>query len=299
MPKPKAIITGGTGYIGSHVVKYLIDKGWEVAVISRLQSSEANLEDVRTKIRLFKYGGDINSLIAFMREFKADVVMHLAAAVITNQKSEHVKKLIQSNVEFGTEILEAMSLSDSRLFIGTGTYWQNYNSETYNPVDLYAATKEAFEKILKYYVEVRGIRAITLRLFDVYGEDDPRPKLLTLLRKVADTPQSLDMTEGKQLVDMVHVYDVARALEYSYDCLASDSQITNEVYGVSSGTQIELRKVVELFQQILGKQMNLNWGARPYKNREILSPYRGYKSLPNWHPTITIREGLKKFVENC
>ena len=172
---PNCIITGATGYIGSHVLRHLLDKGWEVSIVAQSNFGYANIEDLIPQIDVFEYEGDISSLIDFFKRKNADVVMHLAAAVITNYKPEQIPTLIRSNIEFGTEILEAMRQSATRLFIGTGSYWQNYKSDSYSPVDLYAATKEAFEKILQYYVEAFGIRAITLRLFDIYGEDDRRP----------------------------------------------------------------------------------------------------------------------------
>lgn len=201
---PRCIITGATGYIGSHVAKYLIDNNWEVSIVAQPQFGYSNIEAFKHKLKIFEYEGDITKLIQFFKEQDADVVMHLAAAVITNPTPEQIPVLIQSNVEFGSEILEAMRQSGTRLFIGTGSYWQNYNSDSYNPVDLYAATKEAFEKILQYYVDAFKFRAVTLRLFDVYGEDDKRPKLWSLLRDIAGTNQSIDISAGEQL-SLIHI----------------------------------------------------------------------------------------------
>ena len=219
---PTVIITGATGYIGSHVAKHLISKGWKIVIISQPHFGYSNVEEIKTQIEIFEYDGNIESLINFFKIKKADVVMHLAAAVITNYQPVQIPMLIRSNIEFGTEILEAMRQSETRLFIGTGTYWQNYNSESYNPVDLYAATKEAFEKILKYYVDAYGVRAITLRLFDVYGEDDKRPKLWNILRNIAGTDKSIDLSPGEQLLDLVYISDVARAYEQAYWLLQKD-----------------------------------------------------------------------------
>ena len=165
----KCIITGATGYIGSHILKYILSKEWDIHVVADPKFGFEAIEDVRSQIDIFEYDGDINSLIAYFQKVNADVVFHLAAAVITNYKPEQVPVLIQSNIQFGTEILEAMKASFTRKIVSTGSYWQNYNSDTYNPVDLYAATKEAFEKIVQLYVDAFHFRHINLRLFDVYG----------------------------------------------------------------------------------------------------------------------------------
>ena len=210
------------------------------------------------------------------------MVFHLAAAVITNNQPEQIPVLIQSNIQFYTEVLEAMCHCDTRQFVGTGTYWQNYNSTTYNPVDLYAATKEASEKILQYYVDAHHFRAITLRLFDVYGEDDKRPKLWNLLRDIAGTEKMIDVSPGEQYLDLVHISDVCTAYEAAFNLLDSDLSVKNEVYGVSTGELHTLKEIISFFQSVLGKTIHVNFGKRPYKEREVMKPMREYKILPNW-----------------
>ncbi len=296
---PSCIITGGTGYIGSHVVKLLLKEGWKVGVIAQPKFGYGNIADIISEVEIFDYTGSINTLIEFFKKFNADVVMHLAAAVITNYKPEQIPLLINSNIGFGTEILEAMRQSRTRLFIGTGSYWQNYNSKDYNPVDLYAATKEAFEKILQYYVDAFGIRAITLRLFDVYGEDDRRPKLWNLLKEIAGTDNSIDLSPGEQYLDMVHVEDVARAYMAAYELLHSNGEIVNFIYGVATGVLRPLKEIVALFQDILGKKINCNWGGKEYKEREVMRPCQDYQILPNWQPITSLEEGFRKFKNSA
>lgn len=293
---PSCIITGATGYIGSHVAKYLLNLGWEVSIISQPEFGYINIESFKSRLNIFEYDGNINSLIQFFNQTEADVVMHLAAAVITNYRPEQIPSLIRSNIEFGTEILESMRWSKTRLFIGTGSYWQNFNSDTYNPVDLYAATKEAFEKIVQYYVDAFGLRAITLRLFDVYGEDDKRPKLLNILRKRAETGEVTAVSPGGQILDMVHIDDVSRAYERAYEYLRSHEDLINGIYGVFSGETHSLKEIIQIYEQTSGRTFHLDWGAKPYKDREVMKPYNGYVKLPNWEPSINLIEGFQRFV---
>lgn len=293
---PKVIVTGATGYIGSHVVRYLLSQGWEVGIIAQPKFGYGNIIDIKDKLDIFEYMGDINSLMEYFKNANADVVMHLAAAVITNYVPEQIPTLIRSNIEFGTQVLEAMRSSKTRLFITTGSNWQNYNSATYNPVDLYAATKEAFEKIIQLYVDAYDFRSVTLRLFDVYGEDDKRPKLWTLLRNIAENGECLDISRGEQLIDMVHVTDIAKAYEAAYWLLAKNSDLKSHIYGVGTGKFLPLKDIIIRFQQLLKKDINLNWGGRPYKTREVMIPYMGYEPLPNWEASISLEEGLARLA---
>lgn len=144
--KIKGVVTGATGYIGSNLLRYLLSQNWELYIISQPDFGYQNIEDIKDEIHIVEYDNNIQTLISFFKETNPDIVFHLAAAVITNYKPEQIPTLIQSNIQFGTEVLEAMKFGNTRLFVNTGSIWQNYNSDSYNPVDLYAATKEAFEK---------------------------------------------------------------------------------------------------------------------------------------------------------
>lgn len=292
---PKAIVTGATGYIGSHVVRRLLKEGWEVSIIADPKFGYNNIVDIQDKLIIFKYDNNISELIGFFREQNADVVMHLAAAVITNHTPDKISTLISSNVEFGTQILEAMRFCETRLFIGTGTFWQSYNEEAYNPVDLYAATKEAFEKILKYYVEAHGLRAITLRLHDVCGEDDIRPKLWTILKSYKEGDLPIDMTAGEQLIDLVHIEDVSKAYIKAYELFQNNSDIKNKIYNVSTGHPLSLKETVNIFEKISSKKIEINWGAKDYNPRIVMFPYQGIERLPNWTAEIAHCEMFKRF----
>lgn len=293
--KKKGVITGATGYIGSKLLKYLLAKDWDLYIITRPTSTYENINDVKEKVTIVEYDSNINTLITFFKEINPDVVFHLSAAIITNYQPEQITTLIHSNIQFGTEILEAMKYSDTSLFIGTGSYWQNYNSEGYNPVDLYAATKEAFEKIVQYYTDAHGIRAITLRLFDVYGEDDRRPKLLNILKEQNEDSTALDISLGEQYLDMVYISDVCSAYLKAYEYLLENKNFSNEIYGVYTGHPIQLKKIIELFGFILDKQLNVNLGGRSYKQREVFSPCLSYLKLPNWEAKISLELGLSFF----
>lgn len=293
--KLKGVITGATGYIGSNLLRYLLEQNWELYIIAQPEFGYSNIEDVKDQIHIVEYDKDINTLIDFFKLAKPDVVFHLAAAVINDYKPEQISVLIESNILFGTQVLEAMKHSETRMFINTGTYWQNYNSEGYNPVDLYAATKEAFDKIIQYYVDAYRFRCISLRLFDIYGENDNRPKLLNLLYNVAKGGGSINISPGGQLLDMIHISDVCRAYLKAYDLLVEKTDVAFNIYSVSSGKLRTLKDIILLFEKEIDLQLNINLGARPYKNREVMRPFQVYDTLPNWSPLIDIETGFSKF----
>jgi len=292
----KCIITGATGYIGSHLLKYLLSQGWDCHIIADPRFGYDNIKDVLTKVDVFEYGGDVNSLCTYFKKVEADVVFHLAAAVITNYKPEQVPVLIKSNIQFGAEVLEAMKDSVTRVFVGTGSYWQNYNSENYNPVDLYAATKEAFEQIAQYFVDAYHYKVATLKLFDVYGEDDKRPKIWTLLKQIAGTNQTLNVSPGAQKLDLVHVSDVCTAYECTFEYLSKKAAPCRDVFGVYTGERHTLKEAICLYEKYLNKKIDVVFGGKTYKDREVMDPINSLLKVPGWFPKISPLVGLKKMA---
>lgn len=244
----RAIVTGATGFVGSNLCKHLIKNAWEVSIITRPSSDYSNISSVLRSIDVFEYDGKIERLIEYFNKKNADVVFHLASLFIAEHESNQIDNLVDSNIKFGLHILEAMKESRTKILINTGTSWQHYNSNEYNPVDLYAATKQAFESLIKYYVEAENIRCVTLKLFDTYGESDTRPKLINLLHKYADQRAELNMSLGEQLLDLVHVDDVVIAFLKAYEYL-EEQDIQYQEFGVSSGKTIKLKELIELFEK--------------------------------------------------
>jgi len=235
-------------------------------------------------------------MVDCVTEAKPDVVFHLASLFLSQHATKDVTTLIQSNVLFGNQLLEAMRVSEISCLINTGTSWQHYNNENYNPVCLYAATKQAFEAILEYYVQACGLRAITLKLFDTYGPDDPRPKLFHLLSKTAASGEALDMSAGEQLIDLVHIDDVIEAYLIAAQRLLACQVKQHEIYAISSGQPMTLRELVELYASVTKQTVRVNWGARPYRFREVMTTWKNFQHLEQWQPKITLAEGMQKVL---
>ena len=295
MSKKVALLTGATGFVGGRLAHHLISEGWVVEAIIRSTSNIASLPSALESERVHIYDGTTDSVVSIMERARPDVVFHLASLVISEHRSRDVEPLIQSNVLFGVQLLEAMSLTGSSCLVNTGTSWQHYGCSTYSPVNLYAATKQAFESLLQYYVEARAIRAVSLKLFDTYGPNDPRPKLLNLLRTATTSKVPLAMTPGRQKIDLVHVSDVARAYCMAAERLLHEESATHEEFAVSSGQPISLRHLVAKLAELWGRTMLIEWGGRAYREREVMEPWSG-PTLPGWRPLINLTDGMKELA---
>lgn len=288
------LITGGTGYIGSNLAKKLIASGNNVTLLIRKTSSLNYLKDIIAKVNIIYYEDDIENLALNMSNFKIEMVYHLASLYITEHKSKEVDALINSNVLFGAKLLEAMKIAEVKKLINTGTSWQHYNGDEYNPTNLYAATKEAFEAIIRYYKESINLKSITLEIYDTYGLGDKRGKLLSKLKELSNSGETLDMSKGEQSIDLVFLDDVLEAFTTAGSLLEEDVEYNR--YGVYSGRKISIKELVELYQKLSGKNININFGGREYRKREVMSPNYNQKKLINWECKTTLEEGLLKFI---
>ncbi len=292
-PAPIALITGASGFVGSHLARHLQQQGWQIHLLTRPNSVlPALLNDV--PCQRHAYDGSTDSVLQAVADSRPTVVFHLASLFLSQHQSRDVAPLMASNVLFGSQLLEAMQVHGVTRLMNTGTSWQHYQNADYNPVCLYAATKQAFEAVLQYYVAAHGLRAITLKLFDTYGPADPRPKLFHLLQKTAQAGQPLDMSAGEQLIDIVHIDDVCAAYQLAAQRLLNDLAQGHESYAVSSGQPLPLKDLVALYAQVTGQNVPINWGARPYRPREVMQPWHSGQPVPGWQPRIALAEGMRR-----
>lgn len=279
------MITGATGFVGSHLARRLVNDGWTVHAIVRSSSKRDLIYDIQSAIYFHVYDGSIESMHNIFYSAQPEIMFHLASLFLSQHEGQDISNMIQSNVTMGTHLLEAAVTSNCFHFINTGTSWQHYKNETYNPVNLYAATKQAFEDILKYFVEAHGVSAITLKLFDTYGPDDPRPKIMNLLKRASETGEALDMSPGYQKIDLVHIDDVVEAFVLSAQRLINlNGGSINEVYGVASGRPLTLKDLVKKIEASTNKKINVNFGKKKYRNREIMEPWNSFKTIEGWKP---------------
>lgn len=285
------LVSGATGYIGSRLVKTIVDDGKNVEVIVR-PSSDRSVVD-RHAVRTFVHDGSLADMMRIMSKSRADTIYHLAAHYVRNHKPDDVPELIEGNVTFGTYLLEGAAQNGVKKFVSTGTVWEKRGDNKSAPVNLYAALKAAHGCVSDYYSYHCGMNVVTVRLCGTYGPGDWRGKVLDQIDDASRSNEQLKMSPGEQKVNLLHVDDVVRALmkAESVEDRASEGRRS---YSAVADESVRLRDLVKLYEHSTGRTCDVNWGARSYSEGVVMEPWLGDKTVPGWKPRIGLREGLRK-----
>lgn len=292
----KILLTGATGFIGKSLFKALTEMGHTVIALARNSSEVSFLENDKI---LFA-DQSLEDFKSNFKKYNFEGVIHLASLYLNQHLTEDIENLIDSNIMLGTKLLELSKINNVSWFINTGTLFQHYNNETYNPVNLYAATKQAFEDIAKYYIETSNINFVTLKLNDTYGPNDSRRKVFSLWSEYANSGLTLDMSPGEQTMELIYIEDVVNGFKTLVNLLESDKKRSycGKSFSLPSEEKMSLRKLATIFEEVSKKSLNINWGGVNYRPREVILPANIIKPLPGWEQKIYFKEGIKKFIES-
>ncbi|HEY0129936.1 MAG TPA: NAD-dependent epimerase/dehydratase family protein [Allosphingosinicella sp.] len=277
-----ALLTGVTGFIGGTLARRLLAEGWRVHAIVR-PGSDVGRVTPHERLALHAHDGGTESLIRLVQTAAPDVAFHLASLFLADHRPDQIEALVASNLLFPVQLAEALTRTGVLRLVNTGTAWQHRHSEPYLPVNLYAATKQAFEDLLLYHHDACGLSVVTLKLFDTYGAGDPRRKLIGILLEAARTGEALPMSPGEQVLDLTHVEDAVEGYLIAAERLLASKEPLRETYFLP-GERHRLRDLVRLVERAVGRPLDVNFGGRAYRPREVMNPIEAESDrlLPGW-----------------
>lgn len=295
----KILLTGATGSIGKELTKALVTKGLDIAIIARGTSKAISVLPIDSVNSVKIINSDESGWTTQVTEFSPEIVIHLAAFLTSRDDFEVLPGLINSNITFGTEILQALKGVPVKLFINTGTFAEYfYGDGTHNPSYLYAATKTAFHSILKYYQHIIGFKVVNVIPYTVYGQVDTQPKIIDIIYGSFFSKNPMSMSGGHQTLDFIHILDVV----FFYCLLVEQVQVIAnqwEDYHLGTGSGSTLREIAQLISKKLGLPENISWGKLPYRTRDTMyavAPIAKIINHFNWKPAFDVESGISKFL---
>jgi UDP-glucose 4-epimerase len=288
-------VTGGAGFIGSHLTNLLLDEGFNVTVLDNLSSGKVD----RLNSRVEFYRGDVQNFELSVELTKnVDYVFHLAAMSRSGPSVDAFDECLNSNIIGTYSILEASRTNKVKKFVysASSTCYGNLKEiqQIDSPIELlnpYGWSKYSGEQLALMYGNLHQLPVVSLRYFNVYGRFQPRTGLYALVLGIflENWKQGLPLEihgDGNQRRDFIHVSDVVRC-----NLLAAKSPVTQVALNVGSGENISIK---ELADYISSNQI-----AAPKRVGdafETLADISETIRLLDWKPKVKFEEGLTKLM---
>ena len=275
-------IIGSTGFVGKNIYFFLKNKtNFEVFKFSSFYKYKTKWTD---------------KIIKEIKLIKPEVIINCSAYTKLNDKKGYFKKLINTNIYSNIIFLnEAVKNKDFKSYITFGTKWELGSAKNKAPVNLYAASKKANNSFYEFYSNNQN-SIISLKLFDTYGANDNRNKLMNSLIENYKNDKTLNITAGEQYLDYVNIKDICLLIFKILKDVKFSKIRGFHSYTVSSKKPIKLINLIKLLNKILKKKVKIKINKK-YRENEIFYPIKNYNNYPNWNLKCNFNEEIKKLFD--
>ena len=308
------LITGGAGFIGSHLVDHLLAQGlWRVTVVDDFNDfydPSIKLENVKThrsnpNFELVE--ADIRDPAALSRAFTEtnfECIVHLAARAGVRPSLKEPHLYLETNVNGTMNLLELARSSGTKQFIfGSSSSVYGLNNKVpfseddpiFNPISPYAATKAAGELICHSYAHLYDMRIVCLRFFTVYGARQRPDLAIHKFAKLISAGKPIPVFgDGTTRRDYTYIDDIIAGVRAAIDYHQSKYEVIN----LGESRTVELRELISLLEDALGHRAEIDWQpSQPGDVPQTFADITKARRLLGYNPQTQIEEGIKRFVE--
>jgi len=283
------LLTGATGFLGSHLLERLLQLDYNVVILKRSFSITWRINHLLNKVK--SYDIDIVDIEKPFQEQKIDTVIHTVTNYGRNRES--ISDIVDTNLIFSLKLLEIATSFNTDTFINTDTLLNRYSNH-------YSLSKKQFVEWLQYFSN--KIKVINLKIEHMYGPKDDNIKFVTwLINQMLQNIPNIDLTEGKQKRDFIYIDDVVDVYMLMLK-LHKEFQSFAE-FDVATENQIELKefilKIYNEVKRIKEIDTKLNFGAKSYRDADLIEIKEDVKPLYDlgWKPKVPLNIGIQRTVK--
>ncbi len=289
------LITGVTGFLGSHIFKFLVENtGYKVLGLKRPTSDLLRIKNYESSLIDLTPG--YSNIDGIMKKYNVKAIIHCA----TNYGRGGIScaEVLDSNLIFPIKLIESAVENGVDLFINTDSYFNKENF-SYMYLQNYSLSKKSLGLWLKYFAN--KIKVANVVLEHIYGENDSLSKFTSfLIHKIAlEKTSEVELTSGDQKRDFIYIQDVVTAYKTILDfCL--NNKMTYRNFEVGTGKALSIKHFAMAVKDISGSTTALNFGAIPYREDEIFISEAENSMLLNlgWKPQFFYKDGIREYIKN-
>lgn len=305
MKQKRVLVTGGSGFIGHHLVHQLLDRGAEVAILVRYGNLMKNerLRDCWDDVQVIEADLRNRGALAAVQEFRPEVVFHLGAYNHVGQSFVQVEECFDVNAKGTANLLDTCNGVGKFVYMSTSEVYGHQTQvpfvETMNPqpISPYAITKYAGELYCRMRQRIEGETSVVIvRPFNVYGPYQSTKAIIPELIISCLRGDPIRTTAGTQTREFNYVADTVAGLIRTAE---HDGRIEG-VINIASGEEVAIRDLVRMIAELTGTRSKLEIGALPNRPTEIWRMYADNtraREILDWRPSLTLKEGLSKTIE--
>lgn len=295
----KVLVTGAGGFVGSYVVRDLLDRGHDVAILLRGEMPW-RLDDIRSRVRIVR--GDLAqraSYAAALAEFAPEAIAHLAWQGVANHARNDWRQA--ENVQHAVDLLEAAMQAGTRHFIGCGSQAEygprgerTDEDAPLRPTTAYGAAKVAAFYLLTTLAGLHGVRFAWARFFSTYGPGEDAHWMIPQLVGRLLRGERASLTEGRQVWDYCHVRDAAHAITRLVETPGARGP-----FNVGSGACLPVRRIAEMVRDAAAPGAELGFGEVAYRPDQVMhleADIRRLTGATGWTPRVALEDGIAETV---